>query len=183
MALEWGLPIAAGIKGLIGGGGGDRRPESPKPYWSGRRWAGQMAGRYQAPPTLQLPGIAPEAVDLISRLMTGQLPTGVSRALGGGAERAYGGMLSGLADIGAAPATLAGMRGDIYGRLGEQKALMGWQGMQAGLGAVPGISQLMMEPQKWGYEQQAQRWRDIAQMMLAQPGVAGLKEGQRLGGW
>lgn len=182
MALEWGLPIASAVSGLFGGGGDEGR-EPPKPYWSGRRWAGQMAGKYAKPPELQLPGIGQEAVDLISRLMTGQLPTGVSQALGGGAERAYGAGLSGLADIGAGPATLAGMRGDIMGRLGEQKAMLGWQGMQAGLGAVPGISRLMMEPAKWGYEQQSQRWRDIAQMFLAQPGVAGLKEGQRLGGW
>lgn len=183
MALEWGLPIAGAVSGLFGLGGGDEGREPPKPYWSGRRWAAQMAGRYGAPPELQLPGIAPEAVSLISNLMRGELPTGVSRALGGGAERAYGGLLAGLSDIGAGPATLAGARAGIMGRLGEQKALMGWQGMQAGLGAVPGISRLMMEPAKWGYEAQAQRWRDIAQMYLAQPGVAGLKEGQQLWGW
>lgn len=179
MAFQWALPVAEAVSGLFGGGDKGGRYEQ---NWPGRYWAGSMAKKYPGLQPLQLPGIAPEAADLVSRLMSGQLPTGVSQALGGGAERAYGAQLSGLADIGAGPATLAGMRGDIMGRLGEQKALMGWQGMQAGLGAVPQISELMMQPQKWGYETQQRKWQDIANMYI-QSGAAKLKPGQSVSGW
>ena len=170
MPLEWGLPLAAGISAIGGAIGGREEPSYRKSY-AQQLWARGMAGAYPELRPLELPGIAPEAAGLISRLMTGELPTGVSRALGGGAERAYGATLAGLADIGAGPATLAGARAGIMGRLGEQKALMGWQGMQAGLGAVPAISQLMMEPQKWGYETQQRKWQDIANLFLQTRGA------------
>lgn len=177
--------LASGIGAGISGGAQARAAreagEAPYKFRPGaQRWATGMAGQYPELAGLELPGIGQEAVDLISRLMSGQLPTGVSQALGGGAERAYGAALSGLSDIGAGPATLAGMRGDIMGRLGEQKALMGWQGMQTGLGRVGEISELMMQPQKWGAEAQRKRWTDIAQLFLQTPGAAQLRPGQQM---
>jgi len=179
MAFPWILPAAA--IGAIGAGisGGQQRADTKeaieaqyKPRPERKAWVEQYAGKYPGLQPLQLPGIAPEAASLISNLMSGQLPQGVSQALGGGAERAYGSALSGLSDIGAGPATLAGMRGDIMGRLGEQKAMMGWQGMQAGLGAVPAMSELMMQPQKWSYATQQRKWQDIADLFLQTPGAA-----------
>lgn len=174
----WALPVAAGVSAL--GSALKKTPEQYPINWAGKRWATRMGKRYPEIKPLELPEIAPEAADLISKLMSGQLPQGVSQALGGGAERAYGAQLSGLSDIGAGPATLAGMRGDIMGRLGEQKAMLGWQGMQTGLQAAPQISELMMQPQKWDATQLRQRWTDIANLFMQVPGAAGMKSGQTM---
>lgn len=182
--IDWALPIAAAVtatgSALSAGGGKDGKMARYPREKNVQHLLHEMIAKYPQLKGLELPGIAPEATDLISRLMTGQLPTGVSQALGGGAERAYGAQLSGLSDIGAGPATLAGMRGDIMGRLGEQKAMLGWQGMQAGLQAVPQISELMMQPQKWGAAQQRARWTDIANLFAQHPTGAYLTGGQHL---
>lgn len=177
--MGWGLPVAAGVSAI--GSALKKTPERYPINWAGKRWATRMGKRYPEIKPMELPGIAPEAADLISRLMSGELPTGVSRALGGGAERAYGAQLSGLSDIGAGPATLAGMRGDIMGRLGEQKAMLGWQGMQTGLAAVPGISGIFTGAQKWDAEQLRKRWTDIANLFMQVPGAAAMKPEQSMG--
>lgn len=136
-----------------------------------KKYAETMAGMYPELKGLELPGIAPEAMNLVSMLMKGGLPPEMTKALGLGAEQEYGTALAGMPG-GVGPIALGKMRAGVMGRLGQTKAMMGFQGMQTGLQAVPQISELMMQPQKWGAEEQRRRWVDIVNMFQNIPGAA-----------
>lgn len=166
-------PAAAFISGLFeGGGGGERYPIN----WAGKRWATSMGKQY--PEFEGLPEIAPEAMELVSRLMRAkELPSGVEEALGIGTERAKGVLGSRLSERGAGITSLGMGEAGIMQDLAMKRAGLLWEGLFKGLGAAPEISELMMKP----YDIERQRWGDIANLFLAVPGAAALKPGQSMG--
>jgi hypothetical protein len=120
-----------------------------------RAWAEQMMGKY---PEFQEGKLGPESVALARRMMGGELVPGVEKAYGAGAEREYGGMLSGLSDIGAGPSSLASARAGVMGRLGETTALAKQRAVEQGMAFAPTAYGMEMAPQlaalqKWGAEQ------------------------------
>lgn len=167
-----GMIIAGGISGLgsMFSAGAERKREEEKEKRA-RDWAKEMVAKYPELKGLELPEIAPQAMKLVSTLMKGGLPPAMIKALGLGAEQEYGTALAGMPQ-GVGPIALGKMKAGVMGRLGQTKAMMGFQGMQVGLGAVPQISDLMMQPQKYGAEEQRRRWKDISGMYASVPGAA-----------
>jgi len=119
-----------------------------------RAWAEQMMQKY---PTFQEGTVGPESIALARRMMGGELVPAVERAYGQAAEREYGGLLSGLSDIGAGPSSLATARAAVMGRLGERTALARERAVEQGMGFAPTAYSMEMAPQlaalaKWGAE-------------------------------
>jgi len=177
------MPIAATVSaaGSAITAGGEKRPVAARyPREKNvQHLLHEMIAKYPELKGLELPGIAPEAMDLISKLMKGGLPAGVEKAWGQAGEMEYGTALAGMPQ-GVGPIALGKMRAGIMGRVGAGKAMMGYEGAKFGLQMTPQISELMMHPQKFGYAQQRARWQDILSMFTQHPTGAYLTGGQHL---
>jgi hypothetical protein len=139
---------------------------------SKRAWVEEMMKKY--PEFQELP-IGPESMALARRMMGGELPTGVEQAYGAGAEREYGGLLSGLSDIGAGPSSLASARAGVMGKLGERVAGARERAVEQGIAFAPKAFEMGMTPQamalaKWKAEQDIFQTTPGAAYM---PGVGG----------
>jgi len=109
-----------------------------------KAWAEQMMGKY---PTFQEGTLGPASIALAKRMMAGGLVPGVEQAYGAGAEREYGGLLSGLSDIGAGPSSLAAARAAVMGRLGERIAGARERAVEQGLSFAPTAYGMEQAPQ------------------------------------